>query len=109
MHWRMASSSASIGGSPSPLCRFANVIKAFAHCRRLRAHQCRVVWVEPIIIQLRLNGTTRALVAISNVCAHVPGAHDDAEKLPPCLFFLIPTVVVGTIIIMVVVVASKFL
>jgi hypothetical protein len=28
------------------------------------------------------------------VCAHVPGAHDDAEKLPPRLFLLIPTVVV---------------
>jgi hypothetical protein len=41
------------------------------------------------------------------VCAHVPGAHDYAEKLPPRLFFLIPTVVVGTIIIMVVVVASN--
>ncbi len=53
--------------SPSPPCRFGNVIEAFAHCRRLRAHLCRVVWVEPIVIQLRLTGATRALIVISNV------------------------------------------
>ncbi len=32
-------------GRPSHPCRFANVIEAFAHCRRSRAHRCRVVWV----------------------------------------------------------------
>ncbi len=69
MHSRMASGSASIRGegSPSPPCRFANVIEAFDYCRRLRAHRIRVVWVEQIVIQLRLNGSTRALLAISNV------------------------------------------
>ncbi len=82
-------------GSPSHPCGFANVIEAFAHCRRLRTHQCRVVWVEPLVIQLRLTGATRALIVISNVCARVQDAHGVAEKLPPRLF-LIP--MVGTII-----------
>jgi hypothetical protein len=62
-------------GSPSPPCRFADVFEAFSHCRRLRAHRCRVVRVEPIVIQLRLTCATRALIAISNVCTRVQDAH----------------------------------
>ncbi len=80
-------------GNPSHQCLFANVIKAFAHSRRLRAHRCQVVWVEPIVIQLMLTGATRALIAISNVYARVQDAHGVAEKLSPRLFFLIPMVV----------------
>jgi hypothetical protein len=48
------------------------------------------VWVEHIVIILRLTGATRALLAISNVRALVQDEHGVAEKLPPRLFFLIP-------------------
>jgi hypothetical protein len=72
--------------------------EAFAHCQRLRAHRCRVVWVERKVIQLRLTGGTRALIANRNVCALVQVEHGVAEKLLPLLFFLLIPTVVGVVV-----------
>jgi hypothetical protein len=104
----MARGSASIGGRAA-LAIHAVLRMSLRHLHTAGARALTdagtsvgLLWVEPITIRLRLNGATRALAAISNVCAHVQDAHGVAEKLQPRLFFSIQTVV-GTIIIMVVV------
>ena len=59
---------------------------------RLRFDRIRVVWVERIVIFLRLTGGAIAVLAISNVRAHVQNEHGVAEELPPHVFILIPMV-----------------